>query len=91
MSDLHWMTLAISKDFAIITGDRNERTRGLTTRDLKAMGARVLFLGSFWDSLSIWSKSKWIVAKWDMIVRTFDEMPAGSCVLISASGKVTEL
>lgn len=38
--DLEWMTLAISSNFAIITADRNDKTRGLAASDLKAMGGR---------------------------------------------------
>src|SRR5579872_4200922 len=63
--DLEWMPRAVQAGFAIVTADRNDRTRGLASEDLKLLGARVMLLGPFWDNLTIWDKTKWLVARWD--------------------------
>jgi len=90
-SDLEWMTLAIEAGFIILTGDRNERTRGLAAADFKRMNARVLFLGPFWDSLPIWEKAKWLVQRRDSIAETCEKMNLGSCALVLKNGKILNL
>jgi hypothetical protein len=60
--DKVWIPLAIGAGFIIVTGDRNERTRGYTVEDLKTMGARVILVGPFWDHMNAWDRAKWLVA-----------------------------
>lgn len=89
--DHEWMTMAITAGFAIITADRNERTRGLTAADLTNMGAKVLMLGRFWNDLSIWEQSKWLVANWDRVHDVLESLAGPSCVVIDRRCKVTVL
>ena len=60
--------LAVQQDFVIVSGDRNDRTRGYKVADLKRMRARVLLVGEFFDHLDRWSKAKWMVARAERLV-----------------------
>src|SRR5438874_1754898 len=57
MPDRDWIPRAIDLGFVIVTGDRNEKTRTYTIGDLKAMGARVILVGGFWDHMGRWDKA----------------------------------
>lgn len=59
--DRVWIPQAVRSGFVIITGDRNEKTREYTVADLKAMRAKVILVGPFWDHLGAWDKAKWLV------------------------------
>lgn len=83
--------MATNSGFVIITGDRNEITRGYTVGDLKGMGARVLLLGKFWDHLSRWERAKWLVQRIETLVATASQMPGGTVYLVSKSGRVRPL
>lgn len=91
LPDLEWMTHAIRADFIIVTADRNDRTRELAAEDFKAMQARVLLLGPFWDHLSIWEKTKWFVAGWDRLHARLSQLPEGSCVLVDKAFRLRSL
>jgi len=87
LPDAQWIPVATERDFVIITGDRNERTRGYTVADLKAMGVRVLLLGQFWDHMNRWERAKWLVKYIERLVRIAESMPAGTVYLVSKQAK----
>jgi hypothetical protein len=91
LPDTQWIPMATNSGFVIITGDRNEITRGYTVGDLKGMGARVLLLGKFWDHLSRWERAKWLVQRIETLVATASQMPGGTVYLVSKSGRVRPL
>lgn len=67
----------------IVTGDRNERTRGYTTADLKRLGARVILLGQFWDRLSRWERTKCLVLHIEKLAAAVNGMQSGQVCLIN--------
>lgn len=76
------MPLAIEGGFVIVTGDRNDKTRGYTVQDLKQMGARVIFVSGFWDHLDRWEKAKRLVQSIEHIYALASEMSTGSAKLL---------
>ncbi|GIV10278.1 MAG: hypothetical protein KatS3mg019_2369 [Fimbriimonadales bacterium] len=87
LPDKQWIPKATQQGFVIVTGDRNEATRGYTTADLKQMGARVILLGKFWDHLSRWERAKWLVNNIEAIVNLTNGMPHGTVYLVNKRGK----
>lgn len=85
--DAEWIPLAVSSEFVLITGDRNEMTRGIIIDDLKQMGARVILLGQFWDHLPRWERAKWLVQHIEIIVNLAGSMDSGSAVLLHKRGR----
>jgi hypothetical protein len=51
LPDRAWIAKATEGDFVIITGDRNEQTRGYTVEALKAIGARVILSEDGWHAV----------------------------------------
>jgi hypothetical protein len=86
LPDRDWIARATERGFVIVSGDRNERTRGYTVSDLKEMQARVLLLARFWDHLSRWERAKWLVAHIERLVEVAQQMPTGSVYLIYKRG-----
>lgn len=91
LPDAQWIQTATQREFVIITGDRNERTRGYTVADLKALGARVILLGRFWDHLSRWERAKWLVRHIEKLVELAESMPAGTVYLVNKQAKFRAL
>jgi hypothetical protein len=89
--DTEWMPMAIKAGFVIVSGDRNERTRGYTIADLKQMGAIVILLGGWWDHTDRWARAKWLVSRFEHLARLAQELPAGSAVLVNRFGKAKPL
>lgn len=87
LPDAKWIPAATQAGFVIITGDRNERTRGYTVSDLKKMGARVILLGKFWDHLSRWERAKWLINSIEPLVALAESMPAGTVYLVNKRAK----
>lgn len=87
LPDNQWIPKANEQGFVIVTGDRNETTRGYATADLKAMGARVILLGQFWDHLGRWERAKWLVNHIEALVTLANGMPNGTVYLISKRGR----
>lgn len=87
LPDRQWIAQASRSGFVIITGDRNEKTRGYTVNDLKQMGARVMLLGQFWDHLNGWERAKWLVQRIETLVATAAGMSSGSVYLVYKSGR----
>jgi hypothetical protein len=87
LPDRDWIAQATQNDFVIITGDRNERTRGYTVEALKAIGARVILLGRFWDHLNRWERAKWLIGHIEQLVALAEGMPKGSVYLVHKSGR----
>ncbi len=85
--DVEWIPIAVAREFVLVTGDRNEVTRGIITEDLKQMGARVILLGQFWDHLPRWERAKWLVRHIEMIVNLAQRMTVGSAVLVHKRGQ----
>lgn len=85
--DHEWMPLAIKAGFVIITADRNERTRGVTAADFRAMGARVIFFGEWWSHMSRWELAKWLVANLEMLTKDAAKLRAGACLLMLKNGR----
>ncbi len=83
LPDAKWIPRATEAGFVIITGDRNERTRGYTVNDLKAMGARVILLGQFWDHMNRWQRAKWLVRNIERLVDLAKKMDPGTVYLIN--------
>lgn len=88
--DSVWMPIAVSAGFAIITSDRNERTSKMTAEGFRAMNAKVVLLGPFWDHLLIWDKTKWLVSRLDRIHASLEALPPGSCCIVDKSGKLSD-
>lgn len=82
MHDVDWIPLAIEGGFIIVTGDRNDKTRGYTIHDLKTMGARIVLVGAFWANWGRWDKAKWLVGSIDKIVRVASELSDGEAKLL---------
>ncbi len=91
LPDRDWIVQATQNDFVIITGDRNEKTRGYTVNDLKAIQARVILLGRFWDHLNRWQRAKWLVQRIERLVAIAENMPSGSVYLVFRSGRYRSL
>jgi hypothetical protein len=89
--DPEWIPLAVQQGFVIISGDRNDKTRGYTVADLKAMHARVLLVGEFFDHMSGWDKAKWLVAQVERLVDLAGKLPKGAVTLVSKVGTATPL
>lgn len=77
-----WIPIANGLNFVIVSADRNDNTRGFTVEDLKAMGARVILVGPFWDHLSRWEKAKWLVAYVERLHYIAQALTSGSVTLI---------
>lgn len=90
VADSVWMPLAIKNGFAIITADRNERTRRITAAEFRQMGARVVLLGPFWDHMLIWEKTKWLVGHWDQLHSHLATAPEGYCTIINRLGRIKD-
>jgi hypothetical protein len=82
------ISTATESGFIIVTGDRNERTRNLSVEDLKALGARVILIGGFWNHLKNWDAAKWLIARWDRMYEQSREWPAGTCGLAAKNGDI---
>lgn len=91
LPDADWIPKATQAGFVIITGDRNERTRGYTVSDLKKMGARVILLGEFWDHLSRWERTKWLIKYIEPLVTLAVSMPQGRVYLVNKRAKARML
>lgn len=87
LPDSDWISKATEAGFVIITGDRNERTRGYTVADLKVMAARVILLGQFWDHLNRWERAKWLVKHVERLVALAASMPQGTVYLVNKQAK----
>ena len=93
LPDRQWIEQATQGSFVIITSDRiitsarNKRTRGYTVEALKAIGARVILLGRFWDHLNRWERAKWLIGHIERLVALSEGMPAGSVYLVNKSGR----
>lgn len=83
LPDTEWIQKATQNDFVIVTGDRNERTRGYTTADLKRLGARVILIGQFWDHLNRWERAKWFVMHLEKLVALASGMSSGEVYLVN--------
>ena len=84
--DHEWIPLAVRQQFIVITGDRNDRTRGYTVADLRALNARFLLLGGFFDHLGRWDKAKWLVSRIEKIVAVAATLKAGDVRLVDSVG-----
>lgn len=82
VDDVDWMPVAIQRGFLIVSADRNDQTRGFTVPDMKAMRARVILVGGFWDRFNRWEKAKWLVATADRIFYVAGAMTPGSVTLL---------
>ncbi|MCS7191149.1 MAG: DUF5615 family PIN-like protein [Fimbriimonadales bacterium] len=91
LPDTQWIKTATEGGFVIVTGDRNERTRGYTVADLKAMGARVILLGQFWDHLNRWERAKWLVRHIERIIALAESMPEGAVYLVNKQARARSL
>ncbi|HTQ08586.1 MAG TPA: DUF5615 family PIN-like protein [Fimbriimonadaceae bacterium] len=80
--DTIWIPRAVQKGFVILTGDRNEKTRGYTAADLKQMNARVLLFCQFWDHMTGWERAKWLVARIERLTGLASELAPGSVSLV---------
>jgi hypothetical protein len=89
--DTAWIPRAISLEFVIVSSDRNDKTRGFTVPQLKALGARVILVGGFWNHLSRWEKAKWLVDATERLVYVASGMAAGTAKLYYRNGSVREL
>lgn len=87
MRDIDWIPLAVKAEFRLITGDRNDRTRGFTVADLKSLGAQVLLVGSFFDHLSRWEKAKWLVGELEGLIEIANQLAPGSVMLVDRRGR----
>src|ERR1044072_4850038 len=85
--DAVWIPRAVQAGFCIVTWDRNEKTRGYTVVDLKAMNERVVLVGSFFDHLDRWQRAKWLVARMETLVVVARALRSGSVVLMDRYGK----
>lgn len=84
--DIEWMPLAVHQGFTIVTWDRNDRTREYTVADLKAMGARVMLIGEFFDHMTGWEKAKWLVTRIERMVKFAESMGDGTVCLVDRFG-----
>ncbi|MCS6919473.1 MAG: DUF5615 family PIN-like protein [Fimbriimonadales bacterium] len=91
LTDAQWIQTATQAGFVIVTGDRNERTRGYTIVELKAIGARVILLGQFWDHLGRWERAKWLVKSIERLVALAESMPKDTVYLINKQAKARAL
>ena len=89
--DVTWIPLAVQQGFTIVTSDRNDRKRGFTVGDLKALGAQVIMVGPFSDHITGWERAKWLVNRFEQIVETAEGLPTGSVVLLNKQGKARDL
>ena len=80
LPDRDWITQATQNGFVIITGDRNEQTRGYTVEALKAIGARVILLGRFWDHLNRWERAKWLIGHIERLVALSEGIQQAACI-----------
>lgn len=86
-ADTVWVPRAVLGDFCIVSGDRNERTRGHTAADLRAMNARVILVGAFFDHLDRWQRAKWLVGRADVLVRVARDLREGTVLLMGRTGQ----
>lgn len=84
--DVEWIPRAVDRRFVLVTEDRKEKTRGFTARELKAMSARVLLIGDFFDHLNRWDKAKWLVARIEDLVTVGNGLTPGSVTLVKRFG-----
>ncbi len=85
--DSAWIPLAVRAGFCIVTGDRNEATRGYTVADLRALRAKVILVGAFFDHLDRRERAKWLVARMDRLVNLARSLSPGSVVLLDRYAK----
>ncbi len=90
-ADIVWIPRAVQSGFVIVTGDRNERTRGYTVADLHQMGAKVILLSPFWDHSNRWERAKWLVSRLEQILRLAQQMQAGEVRLLYKTGRSRKL
>jgi hypothetical protein len=81
--DEDWIPQAVGLAWVIVTGDRNEKTRGYTVADLREMKAMVLMCGRFWDNINGWERAKWLVARIERIVQIAENMIPGNVLLLN--------
>lgn len=91
LDDSVWIPMTIQKNWIAISVDRNPNTRGLTARQLAAMGATYLMLGQFFDHMKAWDKAKWIYQHWDRIDGAAATWPPGTVWLIGKKGNITRI
>jgi len=87
LEDRDWIPRAVRAGFCIVTGDRNDRTRGYTVADLRAMAARVILVGGFFDHLSRWERAKWLVNRAESIVALADGLAPGTVHMVDRFGR----
>ncbi|MEQ1823553.1 MAG: hypothetical protein ABL949_13665 [Fimbriimonadaceae bacterium] len=91
LADTDWIPRAVRAEFCIVTWDRNERTRGFTVNDLKAMRAKVILVGEFFDHMNRWQKAKWLVNHVEDVVTVCATMTPGSVCLMNRHGRTEPL
>lgn len=84
--DVEWMSYATSSGFVIVSGARNEKTRGITVRDLSSLGSKVILLNRFFDHKSRWDKAKWLVTRIEKLAEIAGSLEPGLVVLVQRSG-----
>ncbi len=89
--DVVWIRLAAQQGFVIITGDRNERTRGYTVQDMKGLGAQVVLLGGFWDHMSRWERAKWLVSNIEKVLAVVQRTSGAFVYLMDRYARVKHL
>lgn len=90
-ADHDWIPQAIGMDWIIVTADRNEVTRRLSSKAIKDAKGRIIFLGQFWNSLETWEMTKWLVANYDRIYGEASVMKGGDAVLFNQTGPPSRL
>ncbi|CAN1559739.1 PIN_Mut7-C-like domain containing protein [Fimbriimonadaceae bacterium] len=91
MADHVWIPQAIEMGWIIVTADRNEVTRRLSSKTIKDAEGRIIFLGQFWNSLESWEMTKWLVANYDRIHAEASLMNGGDAVLFNQTGPPNRL
>ncbi len=89
--DKEWVPLAVQEGFVIVTGDRNDRTRGYTVADLKRMQARVVLVGPFMDHMRRWERAKWWVRRIEAVAAIASQLTMGSVTMVDRNARPTVL
>jgi hypothetical protein len=90
-TDREWIPWAVERGFVVVTGDRNEKTRGYAVGDLKLLQARFVLMGAFWDHMTRWGKAKWLVGNIEHIANVASNLEPGSVVLLLRGRNVKAL
>ncbi len=87
MADEHWIPLYSSRDYVLLSCDRQQVKDAVIARAIASCGARMIYLPAAFANMRRWDQALWIPRHWWRIVDAAGLMKQGELLVLSRTGK----